>query len=100
MIAARFAADLGRIGPAEQNYFGEWVRFEGQPDARERLEVLSGRRRRIMVHDWCEGCGRCRDRCAQKAIDIVDGRAKIDQSRCVFCGYCARACPQFCIKVV
>ncbi|MGX8706337.1 MAG: 4Fe-4S binding protein, partial [bacterium] len=20
--------------------------------------------------------------------------------KCVFCGYCARACPQFCIKVV
>lgn len=74
--------------------------FEGLPDAREQLEALSGRRRRIMVHDWCEGCGRCRERCAQKAIDIVDGHARIDQSRCVFCGYCARACPQFCIKVV
>ena len=32
MIAARFAADLGRMTPAEQNYFGDWVRFEGQPD--------------------------------------------------------------------
>ena len=32
MIAARFAADLGRMGPAEQNYFGDWVRFNGQPD--------------------------------------------------------------------
>ena len=32
MIAARFAADLGRMTPAKQNYFGDWVRFDGQPD--------------------------------------------------------------------
>ena len=32
MIAARFAADSASMTPAEQNYFGDWVRFEGQPD--------------------------------------------------------------------
>ena len=64
------------------------------------LEALRHRQRRIMVHDWCEGCGRCRERCRQNAIEIVEGRARIDPERCVFCGYCARACPQFCIKVV
>ena len=74
--------------------------FEGDPDAWDRLEKLHHRRRCIMVHDWCEGCGRCRDRCRQKAIEIVDGRARIDDAKCVFCGYCARVCPQFCIKVV
>ena len=74
--------------------------FEGDPEAAERLDSLSHRQRHIMVHDWCEACGRCRDRCRQKAISIVDGRARIDQQKCVFCGYCARVCPQFCIKVV
>ena len=74
--------------------------FDAAPDADERLEALTGRKRHIMVHDWCEGCGRCRERCRQGAISIVDGRACIDQEKCVFCGYCARACPQFCIKVV
>lgn len=74
--------------------------FEGDPAAWEMLERLHGRKRRMMVHDWCEGCGRCRDRCRQKAITIVDGRARINENKCVFCGYCARACPQFCIKVV
>ena len=74
--------------------------FEGDPSAFDMLEALRGRRRQIMVHDWCEGCGRCRDRCRQKAIEIVDGKARVDQARCVFCGYCARVCPQFCIKVV
>jgi len=72
--------------------------FEGHDTGS--LDLLSKRSRRIMVHDWCEGCGRCRDRCRQDAITIVDGRAQVDSDRCVFCGYCARACPQFCIKVV
>ena len=74
--------------------------FEGDSTAFERLEQLRNRRRRVMVHDWCEGCGKCRDRCRQHAIEIVDGRARVDSEKCVFCSYCARACPQFCIKVV
>lgn len=74
--------------------------FENSPDAMELMDRLSGRKRRIMVHDWCEGCGRCAQRCGQHAITISDGRARVDQSKCVFCGYCARVCPQFCIKVV
>lgn len=74
--------------------------FNGDANARELMEKLHGRSRRVMVHDWCEGCGRCAERCGQHAVAIVDGRAVIDQNKCVFCGYCARVCPQFCIKVV
>lgn len=74
--------------------------FGGDPNARELLERLRHKKRRIMVHDWCEGCGKCAARCHQNAIAIVNGRAEIDQEKCVFCGYCARACPQVCIKVV
>ena len=74
--------------------------FDGDPDAFERLDRLHSRSRRMMVHDWCEGCGRCAERCRQGAITIVDGRSQIDPEKCVFCGYCARVCPQFCIKVV
>ena len=64
------------------------------------MEPLRDRRREMMVHDYCEGCGRCAERCHQRAITVADGRAWVDQSKCVFCGYCARVCPQFCIKVV
>ncbi|MGN0825435.1 MAG: 4Fe-4S binding protein [Christensenellales bacterium] len=31
---------------------------------------------------------------------IENGRAVVDQSKCALCGYCARACPQFTIKVI
>ena len=74
--------------------------FDGAEGTPERLEALRHRKRRMMVHDWCEGCGKCAARCKQHAIEIVNGRAVVDQEKCVFCGYCASACPQFCIKVV
>ena len=74
--------------------------FSGDPEADVLLDRLHNRDRRIMVHDWCEACGKCAARCRQQAISIVDGRARIDAEKCVFCGYCARVCPQFCIKVV
>ncbi|MBQ8507931.1 MAG: aldo/keto reductase [Clostridia bacterium] len=64
------------------------------------MEELRHRRREMMVHDYCEGCGKCAERCKQQAITIVNSRACINPEKCVFCGYCARVCPQFCIKVV
>lgn len=72
----------------------------GDGEAIDRLDRLHNRKREMMVHDYCEGCGRCAERCKQKAISIVNGRAQINEEKCVFCGYCARVCPQFCIKVV
>ncbi|MBQ6373516.1 MAG: aldo/keto reductase [Clostridia bacterium] len=74
--------------------------FDGGPDPFSGMVALRDRPRTIMVHDWCEGCGRCAARCRQHAITIRDGKASIDAAKCVFCGYCARVCPQFCIKVV
>ena len=74
--------------------------FNGEASADDQLYQLHDRERRIMVHDWCEACGKCAERCRQQAISIVDGRAQINPDKCVFCGYCARVCPQFCIKVV
>ena len=73
---------------------------EGLEGAEAQMERLHGQRRQVMVHDYCEGCGRCAARCGQGAISIVNGRAQVDSAKCVFCGYCARVCPQFCIKVV
>ncbi|MBQ4089834.1 MAG: aldo/keto reductase [Clostridia bacterium] len=74
--------------------------INGDPNAEELMAKLYGRQRRILVHDWCEGCGKCVERCRQNAISIIDGQAHVDQSKCVYCGYCGRVCPQFCIKVV
>lgn len=63
-------------------------------------EKISAQPRRLLIHDWCEGCGACTKKCGNHALTIIDEKACVDSSRCVLCGYCAASCPQFCIKVV
>lgn len=42
----------------------------------------------------CEGCGACKKRCPNGAIDWGEyGFAKIDYDKCLNCGYCAYVCP-------
>ncbi|MCR5723698.1 MAG: monomeric [FeFe] hydrogenase [Treponema sp.] len=45
--------------------------------------------------DLCQGCEArpCMVNCPKKAIEIVDHRARIDQSKCIKCGICAQNCP-------
>lgn len=42
----------------------------------------------------CEGCMACKERCPNKAIYCNEnGRADVDYSICLTCGYCAPVCP-------
>lgn len=43
--------------------------------------------------DLCRGCRRCMKFCAQSAIEIVEGKARISEKSCVGCGRCISACP-------
>lgn len=61
---------------------------------------LSGRTRRLLVEDWCVGCGRCAERCPAGALRVQDGRAVVDAARCLCCGYCGAHCPEFCLKII
>ncbi len=74
--------------------------FSGEEPPEE--EIPAGREpRRLVVEDWCERCGRCIETCDFGALSVgPDGRPVADASRCVFCGYCAKACPHFCLKVM
>ncbi|MGE5588318.1 MAG: aldo/keto reductase [Clostridia bacterium] len=75
--------------------------FEGRrPD-----DVLRARTRQnkaLIIEPWCTGCGTCVARCTHGALVISpeSGRAAVDTARCVLCGYCQAACPEFCMKVV
>lgn len=62
-------------------------------------DAVSKRKRKLIIADYCIGCGNCERRCKQDAIHVEDGRAVVDE-RCILCGYCATVCPQFCIKVI
>jgi len=48
--------------------------------------------------DTCRGSGECVKVCPEKAIQIVNGRAVIDQGRCDFDGICIPACPHGAIE--
>lgn len=61
---------------------------------------VDGQARRLQIHDWCVGCGRCVQRCNQRALSLQEGKAVVDAALCVLCGYCATVCPEFCLKVI
>lgn len=71
--------------------------LEPDPEAAQRTQREP---RKLMIHDWCRGCGRCVERCRQGALSLQDGKCVCDQTKCVRCGYCAPVCEEFCIKVI
>lgn len=42
----------------------------------------------------CRDCYKCVRYCPVKAINVLDGRAQIDEERCVLCSRCIPVCPQ------
>jgi ferredoxin len=74
--------------------------FSGITPDESLKEKVSTDKRRLHIHDWCIGCGSCITACDKGALLLEDGRAKVDDSKCVLCGYCAAKCKDFCIKVI
>lgn len=73
--------------------------FEGTRPTEEEL-ASTFKKKSIIVEPWCTGCGSCEAACRQGAISMKEGRATVDKSKCVLCGYCGRACPDFHIRIV
>jgi len=67
-------------------------------------EVLKIKQLRKIVEidqEKCDGCGLCAEGCHEKAIEIVDGKARlISESYCDGLGDCLPACPQDAINIV
>ncbi len=81
--------------------------LEGREPPADVAATLAGRRRRLFIETWCDGCGRCVEVCRYGALALgCDGdtgdrtKVRVDHQRCVLCGYCAAACPGFHIKVI
>ncbi len=73
--------------------------FEGERVPEEIRTALKERKRGLHIDYWCDGCGRCVERCGAKALSLWEGKARVDGEKCVLCGYCGSACPQFAIKI-
>lgn len=72
--------------------------FSGRED-KEAKKLLDNKKRKLIVADYCIGCGSCVDRCKQEGIELKNGKA-VPNENCILCGYCATVCPEFCIKVI
>jgi len=73
--------------------------FEGRPVPDEVGKAASMHEKRLHIDYWCEGCGKCLERCGQGALRLENGKAAADPERCVLCGYCGSVCKAFAIKI-
>jgi aryl-alcohol dehydrogenase-like predicted oxidoreductase len=74
-------------------------KFEGRVIPAELKEKIAASGKHLHIDYWCEGCGKCIERCGQRALSMVGGKAQVDSEKCVLCGYCGSVCPQFAIKI-
>ncbi len=75
------------------------LRFEGLTVPESLKKAAGSVKKSLHIDYWCEGCGRCVERCGQQALSIIGGKAVVDSEKCVLCGYCGTVCPQFAIKI-
>jgi len=84
--------------------------FEGRRIPKRVVAQIETVPRRLMINRFCKGCGTCVDHCAQGALSVdlsqadpskgKKGHAVVDKDKCILCGYCAEACPEFSMRVV
>lgn len=91
------AMALGMSSKAEVEYNLRLLAGEDVPP--ELSEAVRSRERKLYIADWCQGCGRCVEVCPQGAL-YLEWQARLKAGECVLCGYCGRACPHFCLKIV
>lgn len=88
---------VGMKSPAEVDL--DVAVFEGRPVPENAGEPFYNRKR-IKIIGSCTGCGSCVAICTSAALEVVDGKAHCDADRCILCGYCGEACPNFAIRLV
>ncbi|HZW82017.1 MAG TPA: aldo/keto reductase [Candidatus Deferrimicrobium sp.] len=74
--------------------------FHDQEVPEEWVETLRSEKRCLHIADWCEGCGRCVEKCPQAALTLSGDQVTVEHTKCVLCGYCGSACPHFCLKII
>lgn len=88
------SASIGMKHPDEIDYNIELM------EGKEPTVPIEQVPRKMLISFWCEACGACISACPQEAISVVDGKATIDENKCVVCTYCTGFCPLNCLRVV
>ncbi|PKK81566.1 MAG: hypothetical protein CVT47_01780 [Thermoplasmata archaeon HGW-Thermoplasmata-2] len=66
------------------------VKGRDEQEARKRLDEI---KQIILRAQNCVGCGVCIGRCKTGALEIAEGRVRINPEKCVHCGACLGKCP-------
>ncbi|MCL2836611.1 MAG: 4Fe-4S binding protein, partial [Defluviitaleaceae bacterium] len=94
----RAAIALGMV--AENEVTSNVDYFNGK-DISEYLSTVAGNTKHMLVFAAiCKSCRKCAEACHSDAIDFESGPAVINASKCLKCGYCVTACPEFAMRFV
>lgn len=85
---------------SEDEVLANTLLFDGKKIPKDITDRLDNQKRKLLIEDWCIGCGQCAKNCRYGALSIVNQKAEVDPHNCVLCGYCSGYCPEFCIKIV
>ncbi|MEW6522853.1 MAG: aldo/keto reductase [Bacillota bacterium] len=72
--------------------------FSGRAIPSAPADTIRGKR--LLIAQFCVGCGNCLHQCPAGALSLAEGRCRVDPDRCILCAYCAPFCPEFAIRVV
>jgi len=90
------AAGMGTVEEIDAN-----ISYMDNNELNENIKnKIRNQKRTLVVEEWCAGCGKCAKKCRQNALEIVDGKCRVDMEKCVLCSYCAGECKDFYIKIV
>ena len=65
------------------------------------VEGLTNGKRMLLSPNLCRHCGTCVDFCHNGALERREGQPPyLHQEKCLLCGYCAAACPEFAIRII
>jgi len=52
-----------------------------------------------VIEEKCSGCGACVSACPYNCIQLIEGKAKIDENCCQLCGACVSSCGEGAIRI-
>ncbi len=57
-------------------------------------------KRLLISQNNCKGCGDCVAACPNGALSLVSEKCRVDNDRCILCGYCSPSCKEFAIRMI